>query len=211
MSIATLKRKTQAKYNNMSVGTKNFSLNGSLRNQGFVGQTMLSRSLPRSLMNGNTLRGHGGNNGSYKIAPVVQSAVTSLNDTHVIKHSVVNTMAMIDNRYTLYYLKNITVKPDNTMNANSQGEYIENVAKTEISNANDCHVKGGLTTKGCCAKNNMYPRKSMYSFTKPKSDYLPISEGEYIRKFNGKCAVNNTDFVANNLRKDPLPRPPAAY
>jgi len=140
-----------------------------------------------------------------------------LNDTHVIKHSVVNTMAMIDNRYTLYYLKNITVKPDSTMNANSQGEYIENVAKTEISIANACHVKGGFAMKNCTpiGKNvtpqNTCQKRSLYSFTKPMSEYLPISGGEYLRKFNGKCAVNNTDFVPNNLHKAPLPGPPAAY
>ena len=60
MSIATLKRKTLAKYNNMSVGQPQFSLNGTHRSQGYVGQTMLSRSLPRSLMKGNVIRGHGG-------------------------------------------------------------------------------------------------------------------------------------------------------
>ena len=50
MSIATLKRKTQTKYNNMSVGsTQGFSLNGGFRNQGYVGQTSLSRSLSRTL------------------------------------------------------------------------------------------------------------------------------------------------------------------
>ena len=33
MSIATLKKKTQAKYNNLSVGQKQFSINGTTRNQ----------------------------------------------------------------------------------------------------------------------------------------------------------------------------------
>ena len=60
MSIATLKRKSQTKYNNMSVGQPFFSLNGTHRNQGYVGQTSLSRSLPRTLMRGNVVRGHGG-------------------------------------------------------------------------------------------------------------------------------------------------------
>jgi hypothetical protein len=59
MSIATLKRKTQAQYNN-SVGVANFSLNGTLRSQGYVGQTSLSRSLPRTPMNGAFPRGYGG-------------------------------------------------------------------------------------------------------------------------------------------------------
>jgi len=54
MSIATLKRKTQTQYNNMSVGSKTgFSLNGTHRSQGYIGQTSLSRSLPKTLMKGN--------------------------------------------------------------------------------------------------------------------------------------------------------------
>jgi hypothetical protein len=43
MSIATLKKKTQSQYNNVSVGQKQFSLNGTRRSQGWVGQTALAR------------------------------------------------------------------------------------------------------------------------------------------------------------------------
>ena len=92
MSIATLKKKTQAQYNNMSVGSNHgFSLNGTHRSQGYVGQTTLSRSLPRTLMNG-----HGGSYGQYPIVPVVLSAVTSLNNPNIIKPSVVGTYGMIN-------------------------------------------------------------------------------------------------------------------
>ena len=77
MSIVTLKKKTQTKYNNMSVGLQQFSLNGTHRNQGYVGQTMLSRSLPRTLAKGNTLKGHGGTNGHFIQYPSILSAVTS--------------------------------------------------------------------------------------------------------------------------------------
>lgn len=44
MSLATLNRKTKEKYNNASVGKKQFSLHGIHRNQGWVGQTSLCRS-----------------------------------------------------------------------------------------------------------------------------------------------------------------------
>ena len=43
MSIATLSRKTKEKYHCASVGRPQFSLNGSTRNQGWVGQSSLSR------------------------------------------------------------------------------------------------------------------------------------------------------------------------
>ena len=49
MSLATLKKKTQAKYKNNSVNKSTFSLNGTTRNQGYVGQTSLSRTFVRSL------------------------------------------------------------------------------------------------------------------------------------------------------------------
>ena len=55
MSIVALKRKTNTQYNNMSANRKGFSLNGTHRSQGYVGQTVLSRSLPRTLMRGNKI------------------------------------------------------------------------------------------------------------------------------------------------------------
>ena len=77
MSIATLKKKTAAKYNNMSVSEPKFSLNGGHRSQGWVGQTTLSRSLPKTPMVGNTPKGSGGCCGTYRVTPIVQSAVKS--------------------------------------------------------------------------------------------------------------------------------------
>jgi len=43
MSLVTLKRKTAAKYHNSSVGYAAFSLNGTHRSQGYVGQDMRGR------------------------------------------------------------------------------------------------------------------------------------------------------------------------
>ena len=85
MSIVALKRKTEAKYNNMSVGQKNgFSINGTHRNQGYIGQTSLSRSLPRTLMKNGTAKGHGGCCGNYYIGNIIQSAVTSTEDSTIV-------------------------------------------------------------------------------------------------------------------------------
>ena len=44
MSIATLKKKTAAKFKNNSANLPQFSLNGVHRNQGFIGQQSLSRT-----------------------------------------------------------------------------------------------------------------------------------------------------------------------
>lgn len=99
MSIATLKKKTLHKYNNSSVGQAQFSLNGGYRSQGFVGQTSLSRSLMKTPMKGNVIKGHGGKDGTYVQHVNFTSDIITLNDPTHIKHSVVSTEGMIKQRY----------------------------------------------------------------------------------------------------------------
>ena len=134
MSIATLKKKTQAKYFDHSVGTQGFSLNGTYRNQGYVGQTMLSRSLPRTPMNGNIPCGSGGCCGKYNITPIVQSAVISQEDSTVVKSSVVGTYGMMSTKYR--WLRRpqpfITVKPDNNQ-IRSHYDYIKVKLKNKLN------------------------------------------------------------------------------
>lgn len=96
MSEATLKRKTQAKYNNNSVGMAQFSLNGGYRNQGWVGQTSLSRSLPRTLMRDGVARGHGGKFGSFVQAPIVTSSINYQENSQVVKSSVLDNTGMLE-------------------------------------------------------------------------------------------------------------------
>jgi hypothetical protein len=96
MSVATLKYKTLAKYNNSSVGVPQFSLNGGCRNQGWVGQTNLSRSLPRTLMRDGVARGFGGRQGTFRQMPIVTSSVTYQEDPRVIKTSVLDTTGMLE-------------------------------------------------------------------------------------------------------------------
>ena len=68
-----LKNKTNEKYNNLSVGKKQFSINGTTRSQGWVGQSSLSRT--------------------------VTTPSICLNDNRVIKSSVVETNGMIKTKY----------------------------------------------------------------------------------------------------------------
>lgn len=123
MSIATLKRKTQSKYNNSSVGGPHFSLHGTHRNQGYIGQTSLSRSLPRTLAGGAYNKGHGGCCGTYTDleSPVV-SAVSSTEDSAVIKSAVLSSKGMMAKRLRCC---EPTVKPDNSTSLNSQSSYLE--------------------------------------------------------------------------------------
>jgi len=238
MSIATLKRKTKTQYNNMSVGSKDgFSLNGAHRSQGWVGQSVISRSLPKSLMNGNTLRGHGGCCGTYNKAPVVQSAVTSLNDENVIKPSSINTLGMIEEKYKPYH-NLLTVKPDSRQNTNTQQDYINKTAKKTLKDYNDCHNLyylasldeaiiaslpidvqvqiGNLPARApvCNVKDPIlrpdWRRPNHCLVTKPESDYLPVVSSERVKNLNNACAENDKTFVRSNTG-EPLPGPGVSY
>ena len=123
MSLATLKKKTQSKYQNSSVGLKQFSINGTHRNQGYVGQTSLSRSLPRTLAGGAYNKGHGGCCDTYTDlnTPVV-SGVKSTNDSSVVKSSVLSSKGMLAKRLRCC---DPVVKPDNQTSLNSSSSYLE--------------------------------------------------------------------------------------
>jgi hypothetical protein len=192
MSIVTLKKKTQAQYNNMSTGsTTGFSLNGVHRSQGYVGQTSLSRSLPRTLMHGTVPRGHGGCCGKFPIKPIVQSGVQSLENMHapgtplpnIVKSSVINTHGMLDQKYRWVNrpFPYATVKPDNNRHLNSSSDHIRILKKKTLAElcANNDHIK---TLVPAC-------RTQECNFTKPESDYVPISCGQYIEQLDKKCGV----------------------
>ena len=191
MSIATLKRKTQAKYNNMSVGAPGgFSLNGTHRNQGYVGQTSLSRSLPRTLQ-----QGHGGCCGTYNNVPVVMSSIKSTEDSTTIKRSVLGTSGMISTKYrmTRRPYPYGSVKPDSNNHNVDQNTYITNLRKktfSEIKKANDPNnttcLNANVSTLGEC--NN---GKKICSYTRSASEFLPISSGDYIYQLGEQCQEND--------------------
>jgi hypothetical protein len=164
MSLATLKRKTQAKYNNMSVGSKTgFSLNGTYRNQGYVGQTMLSRSLPRTLMKGDVVKGHGGCCGKYPVHEIVQSAVTSLNDPKVVKSSVINTNGMIRTQYrwVLRPQPYSTTKQDTNHTLNPQSDYIKYLSANTASRIDISYSEVETINKSLCNSCTTLPREAL--------------------------------------------------
>jgi hypothetical protein len=154
MSIATLKRKTFAKYNNNSVGT-GFSLNGTRRSQGWIGQDTIGRSFPKTLMKGNTVKGHGGCCGSYLQNNIIASAVTSLNDPSVIKTSTIHNDGMLRTKYRWIWRPQpySTTKDDSSRTINSQSQYITSLSST-ISSIIDTSYSEVMKTKGsnnyCC-------------------------------------------------------------
>jgi len=139
MSIVTLKKKTQTQYNNMSVGMKQFSLNGGHRSQGYIGQESLSRTLCRTLSGGNqqmgyALKGHGGCWGTFPIINIQASETFSTEDISVIKPSVISNDGMIETKYMWVNRPQpfSTVKSDNSRNINSQSDYISRLEKSTL-------------------------------------------------------------------------------
>jgi hypothetical protein len=192
MSIVTLKRKTQTQYNNMSVGVNQFSLNGTHRSQGYVGQTSLSRSLPRTLMRGNVARGYGGYYGSFNITPIVQSAVTSLNDPTIVKSSVLSQKGMLNKKYECCFH---LVKPDSNQNINDQGSFITNQTKKAIQ----ClpYRKNLELPTTCCESYNPFFRRIIYNYTKSPSYHTPLTSGEYIQQLINTCVNNDIVYIPN--------------
>ena len=206
MSIVTLKRKTSAQYHNNSVSKTNFSLNGTHRSQGYVGQDMRGRSLPKTIMKGITPKGHGGCCGKYPIKTIVQSAVTSLNNPNVIKGSVVGTYGMLETKYRWIRRPQpySTKKADSSFSqlVGSQQQYIEKVAKMALDAANksSCQVNKYTPTK-CKATfftNSNSQLNSVtnecLSLTKEITDHtttpkngVAMSEGKYVLKLRQKC------------------------
>ena len=188
MSIATLKRKSQAKYHN-SLGSGSatiFSISGTHRNQGYVGQTSLSRSLPRTLS-----QGHGGCCGTYNKVPVVLSGITTTEDSTIVKKSSMGTKGMISSKYR--WIRRpapySSVKPDVNNLTSVQSEYINNLSKKTINEIK----KGNDPNDTSCTNVNTTTLSSCFNCdqTRPRTDFLPISSGEYIYELNEKCQDYN--------------------
>ena len=206
MSIVALKRKTAAKYNNSSVNVPQFSINGGYRNQGWVGQTSLSRSFIKTPHRGVTPRGHGGCCGTYNVS-VVCPREPCTNNNSVIKKSVVSTDGMLDGKYR--WIRRpapyTSVKPDVNHNLNQQSEYISRVVKQTLDN----------TTRNCpsipkdpCSincelyKNTVTDRAGIVPFTK---NVGPLSGTEYLEKVGDECVSIDINFQ-NKLNTKPSNR-----
>ena len=98
MSLATLKKKTAHKYRNNSVNQPQFALNGTHRNQGFIGQTSLSRPNIGTPASGVAFRGYGSGGGQYLIQEVKTTSINTTENSHVVKPSVLSSKGMIEKR-----------------------------------------------------------------------------------------------------------------
>lgn len=193
MSIAILKKKTQAKYNNYN-GQSQFSLNGGYRNQGWVGQTSLSRSLANTPMVGTVAKGYGGCCGFYTYGPIVQSGVQSQNNPNVIKQSSINTRGLMLRRYSQIPIsgtnKCVYWKPGNNTNNNSQSSYIQYVKEEAIhyADSSNCAIVTSNNPK-CCYESVEQQNKRVNT----------MSQSEYLAQYSSGCFdASYTEFYVPN-------------
>jgi len=183
MSIATLKKKTQAKYNNMSVSQPQFSLNGTLRIQGYIGQTSLSRNLVHTPMLGNTARGYGGLNGAYKQVPIItESSIFTTNDSKIVKPTVGNFAGdiAIQNRFLTCRERPCSNPVVKNLEYSSY-EYILELRKKSLS----CEPNNKGVKQPCCKLSDPGLPKNMFSKTKTNTFTKVFTNSNGSIKYNG--------------------------
>lgn len=101
MSITTLKRKSETKYFNKVSNNQVFSLTGTKRLQGYVGQTNLQRSIKRTpFTRFKGPRGHGSKYGIYPVN-IYNSGRLPIcsNNNEIIKKPTINNKGLISTKY----------------------------------------------------------------------------------------------------------------
>ena len=125
------KKKAASKYRNSSTNTSQFSLNGVHRNQGYIGQTSMSRSSLRTPASGVASQGHGGCCGTYEANKVKTTSICTTENASVVKSSVLSSQGMLAKRRAC--CKSI-VKPDSNTTLNSQSGYLQHKKSDWICN-----------------------------------------------------------------------------
>jgi len=208
MSIVALKRKTEARYNNLSVNQKQFSINGTTRNQGYIGQTSLSRSLIHTPSKGIGPKDY---NGLYANPNIKASETISLEDNTVVKPSVLSFKGMIAKRerWIRRPFPNAVVKPDAGRNINDQTDYITRLKKKTLSDIAtycppDVAKTTGYTVKKCSTETKTLTGAPLFTpvsvvckIAKPESTYTSISQTSYLEALHEKCAqLDDYKFVS---------------
>jgi len=201
MSLATLKRKSAAKYKNSSVATPQFSLNGIHRNQGYVGQSSVGRNLSRALTTSDgVLRGNGSCCGEYKSGPALQSGVYQNDVSKTVKSSVVSQHEVLNRRKGCFHgsggeidADGITlfsgshcnvVKNRGQQNNNTQGDYVEYYRQKKTI---DC-VNASQLPKATLTNCNNNHVKPICLYVKEGIELkTAMSQSDYILKLKSSC------------------------
>lgn len=208
MSLATLKKKTAHKYNNNSTQMRQFSLNGTHRSSGYIGQTSLSRTNIKTHSYGPIPQGHGGCCGTYKKQVLCPSSTFSTEDTNIVKPSVLGTKGMLQKRLAWARRPQpyVMVAPSNSLNQKSSSDYLiykrkkvmqecENVNNEEKTypNKKDIEENVGIT---CCAP----------KVKETKDIKTALSQGEYVFRLIDKCANLDISYIEYNMNANGVPQ-----
>jgi hypothetical protein len=215
MSIVTLKRKTEARYNNLSVNQKQFSINGTTRNQGYIGQTSLSRSLTHTPSKG---IGPKDFNGRYANPNIKASETISLEDNSVVKPSVLSTKGMLAKRerWINRPFPYAVVKPDVSQNVNDQTDYITRLKKKTLADIAkycppDIAKTTGYTFKKCSTVTKTLTGAPLFTpvnvvckIAKPESTYTAVSQTQYLEALQEKCAEQDNYKFVSSIKRTPF-------
>jgi hypothetical protein len=209
MSIVTLKKKTLAQYNNSSVGQPQFSLNGTRRSSGYVGQDTLGRSLVRSLSKNGALKGHGGCCGKYPTPEIKTSPeMACLNDSSIVKSSSLNTNGLLMSRYRWIRRPQpySTTKPNSYLNNNNQSTYIDNLARKTLEDSSGCHIVRETVPKmlNCSITNYNKVSQNVPHIVKSEKYTGALDSSDHIRSFSRKCAINDIFTFNRNVSNTPF-------
>lgn len=199
MSLATLKKKTQAKYNNISVGT-GFSLNGFRRSQGYIGQTSLSRTNIYTPLKGNTPKGHGGCCGTYN-NNIIKPA-KCLEDYQTIRKSVLSSKGMLRlrNKWLQRGGEYAPVKPDSNHHNNISSMLTESKRRETLNEVSTEECKPLVGTIKCSKECGVTQNEIIQS----KDDYTPLDHSEYLLRLKAKCVSNDLLQLESINNKQPF-------
>lgn len=193
MSIVAMKNKSRG-YNHPISGFNyvGFALNGSLRNQGYVGQGSIGRVYIRTPFKGNYPVGHGGYLGRYYVNPIISCSSCS-NDPSIVKKSTMNNLGHI-NSSLLYptdkgecvvpIVSNTSIEENTAGNyISSQSEYVQVLQKTTAGVSCD--------TSDVKKVNNCNNNKTCGTYSK---QIAPISSGDYMSSiiYKKKCITTGS-------------------
>lgn len=196
MSLATLKKKTAHKYRNNSTQGQSFSLNGGHRNQGYIGQTSLSRTILRTPASGPESQGHGSCCGQYVSSTLCNSTVNSTEDNQIVKPSVLSYKGMIQKRtqWSRRTAPHQSVKPSDSANLKSSSDYLVYKRKKAIQ---ECNAPGYKPAGDCCP-----------AYVKTKEDLgIAKSQGDYIFELIGQCTNLDISYIEYNQHNANAPIP----
>ena len=204
MSLATLKKKTLSKYNNNSVN-KQFSINGTHRSQGYIGQTSLSRTLINTPKVGLVSKGHGSCCGYYPETNIINSSTCSTENSTVIKPSVLSSKGMLArrNRWAKRPAPYSSTKPSDSINQSSSGDYIVYRRKIAIEESNGNYIRKKAEAaieagKTCNMEDTLSDKCCRKHIVMPEEEVVAMSQGEYIFKRIAECTDFDISYINYN-------------